>query len=243
MVLTDDNFESIEAAVEEGRRVYDNLIKAIVFILPTSVGLGLVVVLAVLFLPVMDGVLLHPMLPVQVLWINLITAVALSLPLALEAKEPDVMRRPPRKPNAPVLSKFVLIRIVLVAFVMAVGTVGLFVWEYRVELTTGVTAQTALAEAQTLAVTAMVLFQVFYLLDCRSLRYSMREIGFFSNPAAFLGIAVVLLAQLGFVYLPFMNAWFDSAPLPADAWAFAAAVAFVIVPVVTVEKWISRRRR
>jgi magnesium-transporting ATPase (P-type) len=242
MILTDDNFESIEAAVEEGRRVYDNLIKSIVFILPTSIGLGLVIVAAVLFFPAGDGMSLHPMQPVQVLWINLITAVALSLPLALEVMEPDVMRRPPRKPDAPILSKFVFFRMVYVALVMSAGTIGLFLWEYWLEIARGRSQPSALAEAQTMAVTAMVLFQVFYLLNCRSLKYSLREIGFFSNPAVFYGILAVLLAQLAFVYLPLMNTWFGSAPLPVEAWAVSAAVAFTIVPVITFEKWIRARR-
>ncbi len=97
MILANDNFESIEAAIEEGRRVFDNIRKCLVFLLPTSIGLGLVILIAVLFFPSEGGILLKPMMPVQVLWINLITAVALTLPLALEAKDPDVMNPPPEK--------------------------------------------------------------------------------------------------------------------------------------------------
>ncbi len=114
VVLTDDNFATIVAAVEEGRRVYDNLIKSLAFVLPTNLGLALILIYAVLFFP-FDPVsrqLLLPIEPVQILWINLVAAVALALPLAFEAMEPDVMRRPPRDSAAPVLSAFVIWRTV-----------------------------------------------------------------------------------------------------------------------------------
>ena len=97
MVLTDDNFASIEAAVEEGRRVYDNLIKALAFVLPTNLGLALILVVAVAAFPIVGGEPVLPMQPVQILWINLVATVALALPLAFEAMEPDLMRRPPRR--------------------------------------------------------------------------------------------------------------------------------------------------
>ncbi|MFV8344708.1 cation-translocating P-type ATPase [Flavobacterium sp. ZB4P13] len=241
MILADDNFESIKAAVEEGRRVFDNLLKSIVFLLPTSIGLGLVIFIAVLFFPSEGGILLIPIQPVQVLWINLITAVALSLPLALEAMEPDVMNRPPRKPNKPLLSSLIIFRMILVSLVMAGGTIGLFLWEYNIELSRGMEHSLAISEAQTMAVTAMVLFQVFYLIDCRSLNFSVNKIGLFSNPFIYIGIATVLFVQAAFVYFPFMNRWFHSSPLKAEAWGMSAMVAFSILIIISVEKWIQRK--
>ncbi len=241
MVLVNDNFESIEAAVEEGRRVFDNLLKSIIFLLPTSISLGLVVFLAVLFFPAKDGVVLLPMLPVQVLWINLITAVALALPLAMEAMEPDIMKRPPRKPGKSIFTSFVTFRIILVSIIMTGGTIGLFLWEYNIELARGTDIALALSEAQTMAVTAMVLFQVFYLIECRSLKYSANHIGLFSNLSIYLGIAIVLLVQVSFVYLPFMNQVFKSSPLYYDAWGLSAAVAFSILIIIGFEKWVRRK--
>jgi calcium-translocating P-type ATPase len=241
MILADDNFESIKAAVEEGRRVFDNLLKSIVFLLPTSIGLGLVIFVAVLFFPTEGGILLIPMQPVQVLWINLITAVALSLPLALEAMEPNVMNRPPRKPNKPLLSSLIIFRMVLVSLVMAGGTIGLFLWEYNIELSRGIGHSLAISEAQTMAVTAMVLFQVFYLIDCRSLHFSANKIGLFSNPSIYIGIATVLFVHSAFVYFPFMNRWFHSSPLKAEAWGVSAAVASSILIIISIEKWIRRK--
>ena len=241
IILADDNFTSIEAAVEEGRRVFDNLLKSIIFLLPTSIGLGLVIFFAVLFFPTNDGILLLPMQPVQVLWINLITAVALSLPLALEAMEPDVMNRPPRKPNKPLLSPLLIFRMIIVSLVMAGGTIGLFFWEYNIELSRGSALSLATSEAQTMAVTTMVLFQVFYLIDCRSINFSVNKIGLFSNPFIYIGIAIVLFVQAAFVYLPFMNRWFYSSPLKAEAWAVSAIVAFSILIIISLEKWIRRK--
>ena len=243
VVLTDDNFASIRAAVEEGRRVYDNLIKALAFILPTNIGLAVILTAAVAFFPIVDGAPLLPMLPTQILWINLVAAVALALPLAFEAMEPDVMRRPPRDPDAPVLSRFVVFRTVFVALLMAAGALGLFLYKFGVEQARGTEFGAALAEAQTMAVTTVILFQVFYVLNCRSLRDSMLEIGLFLNPWVYVGIAAILLLQLGFVYLPFMNALFGTSPLGPLALLQSAAVALVVLPIISAEKWLRGRRK
>ncbi len=242
IVLTDDNFASIAAAVEEGRRVYDNLIKALAFVLPTNLGEALIILLAVMFFPIVNGEPLLPMLPTQVLWINLVATVTLALPLALEAMEPNVMRRPPRDPNEPALNRFVLARTAMVALLMTAGAVGLFLFEYYGEVARGAPADLALREAQTMAVTTVVVFQMFYLLNCRSLHGSLLEIGLWSNTWIYLGIGVLLLLQLGFVYLPFMNALFGSAPLGLGAWIETLVVALVVLPVVGAEKWWRRRR-
>ncbi|MRG92463.1 cation-translocating P-type ATPase [Polyangium spumosum] len=242
IVLTDDNFASIRAAVEEGRRVYDNLIKALAFVLPTNIGEALVLLIAVLFFPLVDGRPLLAMAPVQILWINLVATVTLSLPLAFEAKEPNLMERPPRRADEPILGRFVLARTVIVALLMTAGSVGLFLLEYNEKLDAGMSADVALRKAQTMAVTTMVLFQVFYLQNCRSLRGSALAIGLFSNPFVYVGVVALLLLQLGFVYLPFMHVLFDSAPLGAGEWARSAAVALVVLPVIALEKRWQRRR-
>lgn len=236
MILADDNFASIEAAVEEGRRVYDNLIKSLVFVLPTSLGQALVILIAVLFFPVHEGALLHPMLPVQILWINLVVAVALSLPLAFEIQEQDIMNRPPRKKTAPVLSGFILVRTLAVSILMAIGAIGLFLWEYQLEISKGTAEKMAISEAQTMAVTAMMLFQVFYLFHCRSLKLSVLKINFFSNPSLLIGVGFVFLAQAAFIYLPFMNRIFFSSSLNIEAWLISIGVAIMIFLLIAFEK-------
>lgn len=244
IVLTDDNFASIAAAVEEGRRVYDNLIKSLAFVLPTNLGLAFILIYAVAFYP-FDPVtkeLFLPMLPVQLLWINLVAAVSLALPLAFEAKEPNLMQRPPRSPHEPVLSKFVIFRTLLVAFLMATGAIGLFQYAYLKDIAAGVSTSLALAEAQTITVCTVILFQIFYMINCRSLMGSVFKIGLFSNPTVFIGIGVLLLLQLAFVFAPFMQRVFGSSSIKLHDLMLAALVGASIMPVIAVEKWWRTRR-
>lgn len=218
MILTDDNFATIVAAVEEGRRLFDNLIKFITWTLPTNGGEGLVILAAILI-----GAVL-PVLPVQVLWINMTTAVLLGLTLAFEPMEPDVMRRPPRDPKASILSGQLLWRVVSVSAMLLAGAFGLFILEKKLGAET--------AQARTVAVNVFVLVELFYLFNCRSLTRSMWSIGFFSNPWVILGCVSMLVAQLIFTYVPFMNHVFHSAPIGLDSWArimLVAAGAYLIV--------------
>lgn len=246
IVLTDDNFTTIVSAVEEGRRVYDNLVKSLAFVLPTNLGLALILAFSVAFFPIQEvagGVLapLMPMLPVQFLWINLVATVALALPLAFEAKEPHLMRRSPRAPTEPVLSRFVMIRTAVAAVVMAAGAIGLFSWELNAG-TDREGSEGALRQAQTMAVTTVILFQIFYLLMCRSLHGSLFKLGLFSNPMVFLGIGALVLLQLGFIYLPFMQKIFGTAALGWKDLGISALAAAVILPVISAEKAWRRRR-
>ncbi|WP_437535333.1 HAD-IC family P-type ATPase [Sorangium sp. So ce726] len=242
VVLTDDNFASIRSAVEEGRRVYDNLVKSLAFVLPTNLGEALILLVAVMSFPIVGGAPLMPITAVQILWVNLVATVALSLPLAFEAMEKDVMSRPPRDPGEPILSRFVLVRTAIVAVLMTAGAIGLFFYEYFTEVRGGVVSEIAYREAQTAAVTTVVLFQIFYVLNCRSLRDSMLKIGLFSNPWVYVGIGALLALQLCFVYAPFMHTLFGSAPLSLDAWVKSTLVAMSILPVMSVERWWRTRR-
>ena len=243
MVLADDDFGTLRAAIEEGRRVYDNLVKALSFVLPTSLGQALIIAVAVLAFPTVDGQPLLPVEPVQILWINLIVAVALALPLALEAAEPDLMRRPPRDSRVPLLDRPMIVRTLVVAVTLTAVALALFVVERSRQLDAQVAPDLALARAQTTAVTGAVFLQALYLLTCRSLTRPNRELGRFSNPSVYAGIGVVLVLQALFVTLPFMHDVFGAARLDARALALAAAAASVILPVTWVEeRWRVRRR-
>lgn len=227
MVLTDDNFATLEAAVEEGRGVFDNLTKIIGWTLPTNLGGGLVVLAAVL-----TGVAL-PILPAQILWINMITVSVLGLVLAMEAKEGDIMRRPPRDPQAPILTRELIGRIVIVGALILVGAFGLFEWE----LATGA----SLTEARTVAVNVVVVIQMFYLLNCRSLTQSMFRLGVFSNRWLLAGWLVMAALQLLFTYTPLMNELMSSAPIGPEAWGRALVVGFAGYLIIEFEKWLRRR--
>ncbi len=167
MVLTDDNFSSIEAAIEEGRGVFDNLVKFITWTMPTSIAEGLVIMLAVF-----AGAML-PILPVQALWINMTTAVLLGLMLAFEPKEPGIMDRPSRDPASPLLNRTLVVRILIVSALLILGSFGLLAWE----LSHGETE----AAARTVVVNVIVIGELFYLFNCRSLTLSMFAVGVFSN--------------------------------------------------------------
>jgi magnesium-transporting ATPase (P-type) len=232
IVLGDDNFATIRAAIEEGRRVYDNLVKALAFVLPTNVGEALIILVAVLAFPVVGGSPVLPIEPVQILWINLVATVSLALPIAFEAQEPDSMRKPPRDRNEPLLSRFVVVRTVYVGALMAAVAIALF-------LVAGPGAE--VAQAQTLAVTSVAFFQIFYLLMCRTLTAPVRSVGWTSNRYVFAGIAALLVLQASVVHLPFLQAVFHTEDLSVRQWALAAAAGAVVVPVVAVEKWWRRR--
>ena len=228
MLLTDDNFATIEAAVEEGRGVFDNLIKFITWTLPTNMGEGLVILAAVF-----AGVAL-PILPLQILWINMTTAVLLGLMLAFEPKEEGLMDRPPRKPEAPILTRTLLVRIMLVSMVLLAGAFLL----YELALRQG----SAIAVARTIAVNVFVMIELCYLFQCRSLSRSAFKINFFSNPWVLGGSAVMIFLQLAFTYFPFMNRIFHSAPISPFHWLGIAGACCIAVTVVAADKKRSGRQ-
>jgi len=224
MILADDNFASIEAAVEEGRGVYDNLTKFIVWIIPTNLGESLILLSAI-----MTGLPL-PLVPLQLLWINL-TDTILGLSLAFEPKEGGVMNRPPRPAKQPMLPLPLILRAGLVSGIMVAGGLGLFLWELRVE-------HASMAAARTVAVNVIVMTQVFYLFNCRSLRRPAHSIGLFTNRWIIMGSLTMIAAQLLFTYAPVLNALFHSAPISGGAWLRILAVAAGVFIMVEVEKWL-----
>ncbi len=240
IVLADDNFSSIAAAVEEGRRVYDNLLKSLAFLLPTNLGLAFILIYGIMFFPFnpVTKELLLPMLPVQLLWINLVAAIALALPLAFEVKEPDVMNRPPRKPNEALFNGFVTFRVFFVSILMTFGTIALFTWEYAYSLDTGMAQADALARSQSIAVTFIIFFQIFYLINCRSLKDPVLKIGLFTNGFIFLGIGSILLLQAMFLYTPFMQKVFGTASLDWKDLLISFVAGSMIFFVISLEKWV-----
>ena len=227
MVLADDNFASIAHAVEEGRRVYDNIQKSILFILPTNVAEAGVIVSAILL-----GTML-PITPVQILWVNMITAVTLALSLTVEPPESDVMRRPPRSPGEAILSRFLLWRIGFVSTLAVAGTFGLFLWE---------TDQGASIEtARTIAVNMLVVFEAFYLLNARSFYGSvLSRNGLFGNPYVPLTIGMVLGMQGFFTYTEVMQTLFHTTAIDGLAWLRIIGIGAVIYLLVEVEKSVFR---
>jgi cation-transporting ATPase F len=227
MVLTDDNFATIEAAVEEGRGVYDNLVKFITWTLPTNFGEGLVILAAVL-----AGAVL-PILPVQILWINMTTAVLLGLMLVFEPKEPGIMGRPPRPLRQPILTTSLIVRICVVGALLCAGAFGFFQWALH--------SGRSEAVARTMAVNIFVLGELCYLFNCRSLRFSMFRVGVLSNPMVLLGGAAMVALQVVYTYVPFMNVLFHSSPISFTDWLMCLSVGVGIYLVIECEKWLLNR--
>jgi len=225
MVLTDDNFASISKAVEEGRTVYDNIKKAITFILPTNGGEAGIIIAAIL-----SGRML-PITPVQILWVNMITAVTLALSLAFEPPEQGVMKRQPRSPQEPLLSYFLFWRIVFVSLILVVGTFGLFLWDRLHDV--------SIESSRAVAVNTLVMFEVFYLLNSRYLKTSVlsRE-GLLGNHLVIIAIVVVITMQFIFTYTTPMQKLFGVASISLMDWVRIVIVAATLFVLVEVEKYI-----
>lgn len=228
MVLSDDNFASIAAAVREGRICFDNLRKTIAYILPTSGGEAMVIIAAVLL-----GTAL-PITPLQVLWINLVTAVTLSLALAFEPGEPGAMSRPPRPPAEPLLSGFIVWRVAFVAAVMAVLAFAAFEWE--------VARGSAVEAARSTAVNVIVACEVFYLINTRRLRDgTLNRDSWFGSRAVWIAFGVLAVVQGAFIYLPPLRTLFGTAPPDLLGWAAITASGAILYLLVEAEKVVTRR--
>ena len=229
MVLADDNFATIAGAIEEGRKVYDNIRKTITFLLPTNGGQGLAIMLAVL-----AGTLL-PVTPLQALWVNMVVAVTLGLALAFEDAEPDIMARQPRDADAALLDMFLLWRVVFVSVLLLAGVFGMFSW---------ILAQGGSeALARSGAVNMLVAGSAAYLINSRYLiNSSLSWQGVFGSRPVWIAIGLVMLLQLAWTYLPFMQVIFASAALGANHWLMILAGSVALFLVVEGEKWVLRRR-
>ncbi len=227
MVLADDNFASIADAVEEGRGIYDNLLKSIIFILPTNGGEAFIIVAAI----VMGETL--PITPIQILWVNMITAVTLALTLAFEPPERNIMNRMPRKPDEPLLSVFLIWRILFVSLIIVSGTFGLFLWERSLG--------TSIEQARTVAVNTLVMFEIFYVFNSRYLYHSVLNLhGLFGNWLVWLAILLLTGFQMALTYWQPMQVLFGTVDIDAHTWQMIVAVASSVFLLVEIEKFFIR---
>jgi calcium-translocating P-type ATPase len=230
MVLTDDNFASIVAAVHEGRTVYDNIRKVVAWTLPTNGGEALTIIAALML-----GLTL-PMTPPQILWINMVLTITLGLVFAFEPTEPGVMARPPRPVGAPLISPFMLWRIIFVSLLFTAGAFGIFAWA----LARGFDVATA----RTMVVNTICVMEIFYLFNVRYLHMTSFTLrGFIGTPAVLWAVGAVVLAQLAFTYAPWMQRLFDTRAVPLLDGLLIIAVGVALMMLLEVEKVVLRRLR
>jgi len=228
MVITDDNFASIAAAVEEGRGVFDNIRKTVHFLLSCNMSEVLVMLFATLLgLPL-------PLLPIQILWMNLVTDGFPALALAVDPKAPDLMRRPPRRPAARLLDSERLAAVAGEGFLLAIIALGafaycLYVWRQPVD------------QARTVAFTVMVGAQLVHAFNCRSDRWSVFHVGLFTNRPLIWALLVSLAVQVAIVTIPAAQPLFKVSPLPTEDWELMAAM--VLLPLLVVEGLKAIKRR
>lgn len=223
MILTDDNFASIEAAVEEGRTVYRNLLKAIAFILPVNGGESMTILISVLLAREL------PILALQVLWLNMVNSIAMTVPLAFEPKSDRTMQQPPRHPDEPLLSGNLLKRILIVSVFNWILIFGVFEWMQR---TTG-----EIALSRTMAIQALVAGRIFYLLSISQLgstiaaKMRTRNVQFGDAQAIVVGVIGTVMLQVIFSQWSLMNDLFATAPLTLIQWFVCLGIGLSIIPV------------
>ncbi|MBC8237437.1 MAG: cation-transporting P-type ATPase [Helicobacteraceae bacterium] len=227
MILSDDNFSSIAHAVREGRNVFDNLIKFITWTLPTNLGEGLVILFAIAL-----GLTL-PILPVQILWINMSTAIFLGLMLVYEPKEDNIMLRHPRNPATPILSKSIIVQMLVVGFYMLLASYAMF----NYAIANGHTVE----YARTIAVNIFVFVELFYLFSCKELEKSVFKTDIFNNKYLLVGVGAMILLQVAYTHTDFMQLLFKSEALDIQTWAEILLISFAVLFVVEIKRSIEKK--
>lgn len=227
MVLADDNFKTIVDAVEEGRRIYDNLKKTILFILPTNGAESFLIIASIIFGTMM------PLTPVQILWVNMVTSITVSLALAFESIEKDTMQRKPRNTDEPLLSGYFIWRILFVSVIIGGGTL----WLGTYLKDSGMSEEAV----RTITLQTIVISQLFHLFNCRSIRGSAFSSEFFSNKAIYVVAALLFALQFSITYIPFMNDVFGTVALDAADWRYPYYLGIVVFVIVEIEKFIMRK--
>jgi magnesium-transporting ATPase (P-type) len=228
MVLADDNFATITAAVEEGRVVFSNIRKVTFFLLSTAVGMIFTILVTV------GAGWPLPFLPAQILWINLVTNGLQDIALAFEPGEPGLLRRRPRPPGEGVITPRLVRRLAAIGVILAAGTLAIFWWVWH--------ATQDLELARTAAMTQMVVFQFFHVVNSRSLDRSILSIPVLSNRFLFVTFTLAALAHLAAVYVPVMQRFFRTAPLDLEHWLVIIAVGTTVVLGGELDKWWNRQR-
>jgi len=230
MILADDNFASIVAAMQEGRTIYDNIKKYLAYLLSCNIGEILIMFLISLISFIQNTHLPLPLIAVQILWVNLVTDGLPALALGVDPPDPDIMQHPPRDPKESVFTARVNGLIAVAAVTMTIFTIPMFLCE----LTFGERV------ARTMVFTLIVMFEMFNAFNCRSERHSLLKIGFTKNRFLLMAVASSILLQLAVIYVPFLQVIFETAPLDAYDWALVTLLSATVIVTVEASKRMGR---
>jgi len=230
MILTDDNFASIVAAMHEGRTIYDNIKKYLAYLLSTNIGEILIMFLVSLISFIQNTHLPLPLIAVQILWVNLVTDGLPALALGVDPPDPDIMQRPPRDPKESIFTARVNLLIAVGAATMALFTIPIFL------------SRLAFGErvARTIVFTLIVMFEMFNAFNCRSERHSLLKVGFAKNRFLLIAVATSILLQLAVIYIPFLQTIFETAPLSINDWALVTLLSATVILTVEASKRVGR---
>jgi len=243
MVLADDNFASIVSAVEEGRHIFENIRKVILYTLPTNGGQALLILGAVLLAPFIPLFAMRlPLEPVQILWINLFDAVFLALPLIREPKAKGLLERPPRDPKERIANRLFFRKVGLVSLVMAAAGFTVYYY-YGAPALSNSSDELLLTQAQTAVFATIILLHICYLFTARSITDSAFTFSPFSNKWVLMGAAVTIAALLMLIYTPFFQVLFRTAPFPVEWWLPIVLLALPGFFMIELEKFLVERRR
>lgn len=232
MILTDDNFASIVNAVEEGRGIYDNIKKFVEYLLSSNLGEILTLFIAIMLFANAEGTVLLPLIPIMILWINLVTDGLPALALSVDPSDPNIMERKPRNPKERIISNPIIVRMIIVGVTMMLGTLAIFKI-YNPE--------SNLIYAQTMAFSTLMMFQMFNVLNCRSEFNSLFKVGVFRNMKLWGAILISVILQVIVVQVPFFNTFFKTVPLTAMDWAYVFLVGSSVLIVVEIYKFVISR--
>ncbi len=242
MTLMDDNFATIINAIKEGRVIYSNIKKFIFYLLSSNIGEILTIFIAILigFSVYVDGhwELIIPLVPVQILWINLVTDGLPATSLSVEPKEPDIMKRPPRDPKEPIITKKMAINMLIVGIVMSIGT--LFVFQLGLWNIKNLPQEEYVTYARTMAFTTLMMYQMFNVLCCRSFTESIFKLKT-HNKALYISILSSILLQLFVIYTPGVQVAFYCSPIDLIDWLIITAISSTVIIANEVYKWMLRR--
>jgi len=230
MILTDDNFASIVAAMQEGRTIYDNIKKYLAYLLSCNIGEILIMFLISLIGFIQNIHLPLPLIAVQILWVNLVTDGLPALALGVDPPDPDIMQRPPRDPKESVFTGRVNGLIAVAAVTMTLFTIPIFL------------SKLAFGDqvARTMVFTLIVMFEMFNAFNCRSERHSLLKVGFTKNRFLLIAVASSILLQLTVIYVPFLQVMFETAPLGVYDWALVTLLSATVIATVEASKRVGR---